>query len=405
MSVDFLFDYLPSVYKDNLVNSKGENVLISLFTQYTNCIGSMIYEAQQLSQAPYLETCPLFIKEYYKTIDVSVANNIGGNNYQIDSTIIGFSDLYYDGNLTSLALSSSNFTINHNTSTNIRYITLPSALDPKVITLFTKTCYHQKNLLYNIFGKLLNYQPTFSFLPYGTNYLIQEQNYKNQLLGLLYTSVKGQTVESISTGLSLFLGLQYATANSIVRNLTTTSITLENSSDGTLTTVNGNIDSILTIGTIISKYTILEIKNFILYDQFVDPARFTQFLLANGSEYLLSLLNIDITNQEKYAHLDFDTNLYYDDENLYWDMGDNTGVDNTLPSDATIYSIPSAGLVTNFSSYNDSRFQSQKIYEMFRNLFILEFTIHQDSTTIINTANFLTRFKPLSSRYIIYNPS
>jgi len=400
MSVDFLFDYLPSVYKDNLSDQ-----LTPLFTQYTNCIGSMIYETQQLSQAPYLETCPLFIKEYYKTIDVSVANNIGGNNYQIDSTIIGFSDLYYDGNLTSLALSSSNFTINHNTSTNIRYITLPSALDPKVITLFTKTCYHQKNLLYNIFGKLLNYQPTFSFLPYGTNYLIREQNYKNQLLGLLYTSVKGQTVESISTGLSLFLGLQYATANSIVRNLTTTSITLENSSDGTLTTVNGNIDSILTIGTIISKYTILEIKNFILYDQFVDPARFTQFLLANGSQYLLSLLNIDVTDQEKYAHLDFDSNLYYDDANLYWDMGDNTGVSHTLPGDATIYSLPSAGLITNFSSYDDSRFQSNKIYEMFRNLFILEFTTNQSTQTITNVANFLNRFKPLTSKYIIYNPS
>ena len=357
MNVDFLFDYLPSVYKDQLVDADNNNVLIPLFTQYTNCIGSMIYETQQLSQAPYLQTCPLFIKEYYKTIDVSVANNIGGNNYAIESSIIGFSDLYYDGNLTSLACSASNFTINNNTATGIRYITFPAPFDPKVITLFAKTCYHQKNLLYNIFGKLLNYQPVLSFIQYGSDYLTQQQNYKNQLLGLLYSSVKGQTVESITTGLSIFLDLQYNPySSSIIRNNTTSSITLENSLDGTLTTINGNIDTTLTIGTVIPQYTILEIKNFILYDQFTDPARFTQFILSNGSQYLLSLLNIDIADQEKYAHLDFDTNLYYDDSNLYWDMGDNTGVSQILPSDATIYTLPSAGLVTNFSSYNDSRF-------------------------------------------------
>jgi hypothetical protein len=365
----------------------------------------MIYETQQLSQAPYLETCPLFIKEYYKTVDVSVGNNIGGNNYAIESSIIGFSDLYYDGNLTSLACSASNFTINNNSVTGVRYITFPAAFDPRVITLFTKTCYHQKNLLYNIFGKLLNYQPVFSFLQYGTEFLTQQQNYKNQLLGLLYTSVKGQTLESINIGLSIFLNLQYSTINGTVRNLTTTSITLESSSDGTLTTITGNIDSTLTVGTIIPKYTILETKNFNLYDQFADPARFTQFILANGSQYLLSLLNIDVTDQEKYAHLDFDSNLYYDDANLYWDMGDNTGVSHTLPGDATIYSLPSAGLITNFSSYDDSRFQSNKIYEMFRNLFILEFTTNQSTQTITNVANFLNRFKPLTSKYIIYNPS
>ena len=138
-------------------------------------------------------------------------------------------------------------------------------------------------------------------------------------------------------------------------------------------TATGEIDTVnYYIGKRVYKYDILQIQHYKVYDIFSDPARFTQLLLQNSGAILLSLLAIDIANKEKYASLFFDKNILFDAPDLYWDMGDNTGISHT-PTDATVYpEVWTNSLITNFSAYVDSRWDSQKLYEMFRNVFIIE---------------------------------
>ena len=342
----FIFDYLPSFYRDFLINENEENILLPLFTEYAKATNDAFFQAQQLSFAPYLDKCPIAIKEYYKIIDTNTSNYLSGYGYKIESDIIGYSDLYYDSTFQRTV--SSTYALTRHSSNGNTYINFSPSLDLKTKSIYAKFCYKQKNLLKDIFGKLLNYQPTFSFKQYGTDFITEQENYRTKLLAYLYCSVNGQTLDSVTKSLSIFLGLKYAPFNAIVRESSGTSITLEDISTGNLTTISGNIKSSLSIGSVLNKYDILENDIFKIYDIYSDPARFTQYILANKSQNLLNLLNIDTDNNEKYAFLTYDSLTAYDANNLYWDMGNNTGISHNPPVDASIYPLPPANLLTNF---------------------------------------------------------
>lgn len=414
MSTNFMFDFLPSFYRDFMVNENGVNVLEPLFTQYANCMGDAIYQAQQLASAPYLEKCPIVIEEYYKAIDLRQSNSLGNNRYKVESDIVGIYDLYYDGALTQLFnYNFFNYFIGHDEANNIRYIEFSQPLDPRITTLYADKVYKDKFLLRDIFGKLLNYEKTFTFKEYWDDqFLIEYEKYRNQLLGILYTSVNGQSLESISKGLSIFMGLSYAPFDGIVKSVNGLDVTIEDFKTGKEQSVRCFIfpKDTLYVGTILKKYDIIDSDQFYLYDMYSDPARFTQFIIALNSENLLNLLisNQSISDNERYAHLTFDSLNVFDGDNLYWDMGNNDGIDLNVPSGNNEIQPPESGLLTNFSNFNDTRFDSQKIYEMFRNLFIIQCSIHdgeggQSEFLIEDLDYFLTRLKPIYTKYLVDN--
>lgn len=396
----FIFDFLPSIYKDFFVNENGNNILLPLFDQYTKCVGDLIFQAQQINNMSYLEKCPIYIKEYYKTIDVKFSNKYTkfSNSYIIEDSIIGFSELYYDSLFTIPVTTS--FSINKDDE-NVTYITFDQPLNITTNTIFTEYCIHNKNTLKDTFGKLLNYQPNFPFMEFGEDYINTYEKYRSQLIALSMGLIKGQTVQNIKQSLGMFLGLKYSPFSAIVRNNDGSSIILENVLDGSLQTIYGNINSTYLPGALVDKFEILENYDYKIYDMYLEPARFTQYILSNYSEKLLELLSIKTNDNEKYAYLSFDSIISFDANNIYFDMGNNTGINHDIPINATEYSFPTP-LVTNFSAYNDSRFQSQKIYEMFRNLFILEFLNSEYQETVDNAKYFLSRIKPIYTKFLIY---
>ena len=403
MSTDFMFDFLPSFYKEQFINADGVNVLTPLFEQYTSCMGDALFQAQQLAWVPYLEKCPIVIKEYYKTIDIRESNKYDMNAYIIENDIIGFDTICFDGNLqVSIPFT---FTTNYDAVTKTKYIEFSDSFDPRVNTLYAKLCYRNKNILENTFGRLLNYIPEFLYTEYSEDYVQERETYRNQLIALLYCSVNGQSFNAIEKSLSIFLGLQYAPFDAIVMSNTGDTITLENIKTGNLQTIYGNINSSLNIGLKINKYDILENNIFYLYDMYSDPARFAQYLTAEYSDNLLTLLNIDTENNEQYAHLNYDSLIIFDGGNIYWDMGNNSGVDSAVQEGTEYLNYPEYGTVNNFTLYTDGRFNDQKVYEMFRNVFIIEFLDHQYNNNLTKINYFLTRFKPIYSKYLIYNPS
>ena len=402
MSTDFMFDFLPSFYRDFMVDSNGVNVLTPLFEQYTNYMSDALFQTQQLSWVPYLEKCPIVIKEYYKTIDIRESNKYDMNAYIIENDIIGFDTICFDGSL-QIPITFT-FTTNYDAVTKTRYIEFSDSFDPRVNTLYVKLCYRNKNILENTFGRLLNYIPEFLYTEYSEDYVQERETYRDQLIALLYCSVNGQSFSTIEKSLSIFLGLQYAPFDAIVRDNTGDTITLEDIKTGNLQTIYGNINYLLSIGTSLNKYDILENSIFYLYDMYSDPARFTQYLVAEYSENLLTLLNIDTENNEQYAHLNYDSLVVFDGNNIYWDMGNNTGIDINRSQDWYV-NYPYYGVQNSTGDFLDTRFDNQKVYEMFRNVFIIEFLDHQYNNNLTKINYFLTRFKPIYSKYLIYNPS
>lgn len=414
MSTNFMFDFLPSFYKDFMVDKNGVSVLTPLFDQYTNCMGDALYQAQQLSLVPYLEKCPIVFEEYFKIIDVRQSNRIPNTNrYIIENDIVGIYDLYYDGALTQLFnYNVINYILGHDESTNIRYIEFDAELDPRITTLFVDKVYKDKFVLRDVFGKLLNYEKTFTFVEYWDNAFTDQYNlYKKELLGILYTSMHGQTFESIKKGLSIFIGLSFSPFDGIVKHIgNANEVTIEDFTTGKeqIVICAGNLKDTIQVGTILNKYDIIDEDQFYIYDIFSNPIRFSQLLVSDYSTRLIDLLFIDTDNKEQYAHLTFDSLVVYDGTNIFWDMGNHTGVSNSLPVGINDINAPTNTLLSNLTTFNDSRFESLPIYEMFRNLFIIEYTGNSEGGNyehVDKTNYFLNRFKPIYTKYLVYENS
>ena len=108
-------------------------------------------------------------------------------------------------------------------------------------------------------------------------------------------------------------------------------------------------------------------------------------MLGYLGKYTKNLVTLNKADNEKDASLYFDSLIKFDDENLYWDMGHNF-LNAPPPTDINIPSIPSF-------EYTDTQFifnpyfvdpgfveagfvdgNTQLLFEMFKNLVILEYS-------------------------------
>lgn len=402
-----IFDLLPTFYRDIFVDGNGRSLLLPLLQQYANYSGDMFYRMQQTASVRSLESCPVVIEEVIKTIDVSVP--IGTNTFVINPSIVAFSQLYYDYTLTNPV--SIAYTINVNEVDNKASITFASPIDTRYNTLYAQYAYRNPNLLRDLYGKLFGYQTIVYDYSSLANFVSGVELYRQKLLAIQFGVKHSSNISNIAKAISLWLGYIYAPCDGFVNSISSDHIGIQDPKTGstyTLTAI-GQINVVsYYIGKAVSKYDILQYANFEVYDIFSNPARFTQMLLCNSGAILLDLLNIDLSKGEKYASLFFDKGLNFDTPNLYFDMGDNTGVSH-IPTDATVY--PETWLdifITNFSGYTDIRWNNQILYELFKNLFIIEFDLSlqpQIEDLRLSLPILLDRIKPQRTKYLIPTPS
>jgi len=407
MSIDFMYDYLPSFYKKQFKDANGNSLLEPLMNVWEMLYGDAVYQAMQIRQLVNFEKCPLLIHETNITIDVTLANKYR-NGYKIDSEIVWLDSIYLDAAFTSAIQVA---TVYYDSATETKYVIFQDAFQGFMQDcVFVKACYKDKQILNRVYGELLSYSvdilsDSVNGFVYNelievslTDYLVSYNKYRTKLLALMYGLVMGPTTKVIDTAIEMWLGSVFSTVDGTIRDLETTSITIELDSDHSLLTIQtSTVNSTFNIGDHISKYQILEMPKHLMYDIYSNPARFTQRLLAspdgtstNAAGGLISLLYIDTPNKEAYAYLKFDSGLDWDNPNLFWDMGNNSLIPVIAPGN--IISLPEDGsLVTNFTGWTDLRFNNQKIYEMFRNVSVIELV---NTFTYADIQYLVERLKP-----------
>jgi hypothetical protein len=404
----FILDYLPSFYKNFITDSDGNNLLSPIFDIYYNAMGDAVSQGQQIAMVPFIESCDPIIIEFFSTIDVTEDNRYL-DGYIIDSEIIKLEGLYLNGNLTRTIIGT--FDIKHDISNHIRYIVFNTSLPLTQSTIFVQKVYRDKQILQNIWGNLINYQkqiPDYNTLSDGfivdyNSIKSQLDLYKSQLIALVYGLINGPTIYTIYNGLGIFLGYKYAPFDGVIIEKQTNLLILE-STDGTknYTITPTNVKSDLNIGSKIKKYELLEEPFIKICDIVNDPAFFTQFILEGQAQKYLTLLNIDTSNNEQYAHLTFDSTISYDDMGLFWDMGNGTDVVQDLTGTTTIAQLNQnlIATVNRFDTWVSPLFEDQKLYEMFRNIFIV-YKLHTLSNESDLIKIYLDRIKPKWTKYIL----
>ena len=403
---NILYNYIPSFYKDFLVDGNGNCLLDPLFDVFANAMGDAYYQALQIAMVPYLEQASPYFKETYKSIDTSFSNRYK-NGYVLDSSIIFIDTLYLDA-LFTIAFTGT-YEIYHDIANNVRYIVFYN-LASQVIEIeqdcvFSKYCYNDLKTLQNTYGFLLKYNKSIpDYNLSATDLLINFTQitedyveYKNQLLAILYGRMTGPTIQTLNRLIGIFIGLPYSTVNGTIRTIDPNAKTIGIQDSKTGKIISFTLDSTASyhVGQIIEKYEILQsTQTYRLYDMFSDPARFTQFLIGNDSARLLALLTLDYSKQEQDASLYWDSVFGWDDTGLYWDMGNNTDASYSVPGSivapANISSFSSSN-ITQFDTWYDTRFDpatpTSILYEMFRNVTILEanFTITDDLKNVLNS--------------------
>lgn len=424
----FIFNYLPSFYSKILVNDSGIPLFKPLFDIYATAAADAYYQAQQISTVPYLEKAPFFIKETYTTIDTLYSNSLG-SGYKIDNSIVYLEGIYLDGEFTTLLPYTAK--IYHNNFTNTRYILFyqdDTLVDLPIAQkcLFIKSCYKDLKTLQNTFGYLLNYNKHIPDLTNTdddieinyTNILADYKIYKNKLLAILYGRMNGPTMSALNIMIGMFLQLPYSTVDGIIRRITENiSIGIEDSVTKKIIDHPVSITGGFNIGDEILKYELLQKNtNFLLYDQFSNPARFTQALVGNNSHRLIELLTLNYNDNEQDASLFFDSGLYWDAPGLYWDMGNHSGLYYYYAPGDIIAPNELTGGGTNISRFDtqwyDSRFNGSlndlpytpQIYEMLRNVSILEINSSVYSPTdIAEIVDILKKIIPKYCKLLVYS--
>jgi len=400
-----MYDYLPSFYKNQFKDANGNSLLEPLMNTWEMLYGDAVYQAMQIRQLVNFEKCPLLIHETNITIDVTVANRYS-NGYKIDSEIVWLDSIYLDAAFTSEVQIA---TVHYDSATQIKYVIFQGSFQEYMQDcVFVKACYKDKHILNRVYGSLLSYDVDILYdsvdgFSFGNiieisidAYLISYNRYRTRLLALMYGLVMGPTAKVIDIAIEMWLGSVFSTVDGTIRSLTSNSTILELDSDHSLLTITvpTTINAALQIGDKVSKYQILETPKHLMYDIYSNPARFTQMILASPDSTaaggLISLLYIDTANREEYAYLKFDSGLDWDNPNLFWDMGNNSLMPPTDPGN--IIDIPTdSNLITNFTGWTDLRFNDQKIYEMFRNVSVIELS---DTFTYTDIKYLVERLKP-----------
>jgi len=412
---NIIYNYLPSFYQNVLVDSDGSPILDPLFNNYANCMGDAYYQALQISKVPYLESAPLFFKETYKSIDTKSSNKYN-NGYKIDNAIIYFNKIYLDGLFTTAYNGS--WKIYHDIENDIRYIVFFNLSNNPVFLnqdyMFVDYCYNDLKSLQNTYGFLLQHiknipdynNQSSPLLINFSDINLKYIQYKNELLGILYLRMFGPTIKALNTMAGLFIGLPYSTVDGIIRSKDSTNLYVQDNITGKIIQFTIDATSNYSIGQKISKYDILQNSlPYRIYDLFGNPARFTQILISGYMSKVLKYLTLSYSDNEKDASLNYDSLINWDDSNIFWDMGNNTGTDLSIPFDIVAPDVLAYydNNLTQFNTWYDSRFGSNPtdvIYEMFRNIFILE---QHDSSIISDTLmGFINSIIPIYTKCILY---
>jgi effector-binding domain-containing protein len=408
MSSHPVFNFIPSFYRDQLIDEYGQSLIEPLFNEYAKYLGDRYYSLQQCSLVRSLDSCPTYIEEICKVIDLSEDNrdkNSRGQRFFIDSSIVAFDGLYYDVDFN--VKCNFPYTVYSNELDNFACICFDPPIDAKQIgKLYAHIAYHNYHLLRDVWGKLLNYR-NVNYYSVNGNFFESCDAYKARLIGLLSGLMNASTPSNLKKSISLFIGLTHAPIDGIIKSVFGNEVTIQNI-DREVKVNCKKFNAIkFHVGSELNKYDILDEEPFEVYDIFSDPARFTQYVLSNYGELLYNdILKIDINKGEKYAFLLFDNNLNFDEDGLYFDMGDNSGISNIAEPGTSNYTKPSQGLVNNFKSYTDSRINNAKIYEMVRNLFIVDslagLNYLPNYLTLLNDIKYLIRrIKPSRCKCIV----
>ena len=415
-STDFIFEYIPSFYRDMLKDNEGENLYSPIFTCMGNLYGDLYFQAKQISKTTVLETCPHFLTECFSSIDTSISNkyyfseniiysgatlNFG---YLIDSEIVSINNIFKDSKL-SLLLSNNNinFTIIHNTSTNEKIICfikningIPTNIEIDQNTLFVDYIIKDKHILQNRWGLLLDYIPSHVLdynQSFATKYVSGEifYNYLKNIYDVYHKQLSAililanfPTIEGIKKFTAIWNNVQYVLKDGIVLDPHTISNT-----DGTITTYTKLIkDSLITKN--VKKYDILSDMNYIITDMYAHPDYFISILSTkigdNQSVYDSILLSNESHDDLHYdSVIKFDSNFEFDMGQKRNDRGSFTGISNGSYPDYRFNNFSSNAIIT----YAD---QPSLKYEMFRNLIVFLYTI--------NTINYLNDFKNIIRKYI-----
>ena len=428
MSSQFLYELIPSFYQTHLVDEEGNRLLDVFFNLYSTFVGEALSQARVNYLNINLETAQPFLFKHLLTaeFDESFNDQVKGSNYTSaynyklnDQSIIKINS--FNG----LNVASE---IMYSHELQQRYLSIDAStlqLPPQILYFNEAIC---QTFALEAWGNLLKYpgevvlEPPFlkdgklySSLNFDNASIFYSQ-YQKQLLGLAYGLWNPSTVEHMLRAIGIYYGFPYAKENCIVVNNDFGDLVVEYQ-NGTIEKFGEHdfayILKSLPVGTTLEKYELLcEHSNICsIWDIHNKPYAFTQTLLSSNAEKLLNLLTIDTANKEEYGTLNFDAGLEWDGTELYWDMGNNTGVDLSVPPEATFFPEPpsepnvEADFVTNFSSWNDSRFTTpSRIYEMFRNVFIInigqKLAIRLTGYSQADFIKFINRIKPVYTKCI-----
>ena len=385
----FILDFLPDFYRNFMVDDNGQSLLTPILDNYLNAMGDQLFQAQQISQALSLETTPWNLDESFVTIDTSESNRYK-TGYKIDSSIVRYNKLYFDGKFTHPC--SITYTIFHDLSKDIRYLVFNSQIDQNII--FVDYCSKDIKILQKTFGKLLRHEidiPNLTLSPSDVviNFLdIESQyaKYRNQLTAIQYGLMHTPTPAVLNSVVGIYSNLPYAPFDGIITRINSNTLDIQDDTTGNIKTLTClYVDPALTLGQRIKKYTILEKPCYRIFDIYSKPARFASFLLGYFGASTNNLLYLNKGDSEQDASLYFDSFVSWDCPNVYWDMGHNFG-NPPPPTDVNQPDIPSW-------EYEDSKFivnsyfvdpgfvdagfvdgNTQLIFEMFRNLIIFEYS-------------------------------
>ena len=399
-----VFNFIPAFYKNQIVNENGYSLLEPLFNEYSKYLGDCYYRLQQCSLIRSIDLCPSVVEEIYKVIDLSEDNrdkNSRGQRFFIDPSIVAFDALYYDAGLS--VKCNATYSIQINELDGFTCICFDPPIDAKEIRkLYAYRAYHNYNLLRDIWGKILNHAyPQYSYSSLDA-FISSCELYRSKLIGLLFGLMNASSLANIKKSVSLFTGLTHAPMNGLIKSIDGNVISIQDFDSEVTVTCKEFNSSKFHVGSEVGKYDILDIERFMVYDIFSDPARFTQYILSNNGEVLYNqILNIDINNNEKYAALLFDDNLSFDGDGLFFDMGNNTGISHDVAPGTTNYDKPWVALVDNFKNYTDSRIDNFRLYEMLRNIFIVEFETKPQDDVLQEIGQLIHRIKPSRCKCIL----
>jgi len=369
---------LPSFFANHFADDKGRRFADPFIELQTMAVEDTLQRATDIMKIMNIDECPNVLKEMYKAFEIN------GVRVPIDKSIIHIGELYVDPKFQ--ALYNKPFRLKHDVFNETRFIEFD---EKPPYTLYAKEVVIDTYPVIEFYGKLLGYTPAIKqysniiqngIYPLDYEYIdVQLKAARREIFALLYIRMKGATQDNLTNFISAVLGYPTAPMDGVITELTQNSITID--TNGVVNTfyVSGPTNSKFHLGYNLKKFEGLCDPPVYVYDFYSDPARFIQTLLANKSEALVGLLNIDREKLEDYAALFWDSELSFDQTpEIYYEMGDHRlleNLPNVPPSPAYKLPVNTNQVASDFTDFKDNRFTSVPTYsitEMFSGVTIIE---------------------------------